>query len=112
MAKHPKPRTRRRHFFKEWRQYCGLTQDQAVERLGEGWSQSRLSKIENGALPYTEADLYAAADAYRTTPTNLIDVNPLKEGEVVDLMGIIRGFNDADRVAAKQMLEILRKRSN
>jgi len=92
----PKPKRRRqKHFFKEWREYCELSQDRAVERMG--WSKSKLSRIENGLTPYNEDDLYAAAEAYSTTPESILTINPLKDGDVVDLVRILRGADPEQR---------------
>ena len=92
----PKPkRHRQKHFFREWREHCELSQDRAVERLG--WSKSKLSRIENGLTPFNEDDLYTAAEAYATTPELLLTVNPLKDGEVIDLMRILKGADDDQR---------------
>lgn len=54
------------------------------------WSQSKISRIESGKTPYNEDDLAAAASAYGCSPSELIEVNPHKEGEVVDLMALLR----------------------
>jgi transcriptional regulator with XRE-family HTH domain len=99
----PKPkRDRTRHFFKEWREYRGMTQEQAIGRLG--WSQSKLSRIESGQTPYNQDDLESAAEAYGCNKSDLIDVNPFKEGEVVDLMRLI---NDRNRDQAIRVLKAL-----
>ena len=103
MAPVPKPkRQRTKHFFKEWREYRGLTQEQAIGRLG--WSQSKISRLESGVTPYDQDDLEAAASAYRCDPTDLIRVDPTKEGEVVDLMRLI---DDKNRAVAIRMLKAL-----
>lgn len=101
MAPVPKPQARRtKHYFREWREKAGLTQDQAMGRLG--WSQSKISRIENGKNPYNEDDLAAAARAYDCSPTDLIEVNPLKDGQVVDLMRLLR---NADPKVRDEILE-------
>ena len=100
----PKPkRSRTKHFFREWREYRKLTQERAMERLG--WSQPKISRIERGETPYSEDDLYAAAHAYQCTPTDLIEVNPLKDGDVVDLMRMIRDANPQQRRLARDLME-------
>jgi transcriptional regulator with XRE-family HTH domain len=99
----PKPkRHRTKHFFKEWREYRELTQDRAIERLG--WSQSKISRLEAGQTPYSQDDLEAAAVAYRCSVTDLITVNPFKDGEVVDLMRLI---DDRNRDQAIRVLKAL-----
>jgi transcriptional regulator with XRE-family HTH domain len=102
----PKPkRARTKHYLREWREYRGLTREAAIGRLG--WSVSKISRIESGQTPYNEDDLNAAAEAYSTTPAMLIEVNPLKEGEVVDLMRMVRGIPSDKREDAKTVLSVL-----
>lgn len=67
-----------------------------------GWSQSKISRIENGKTPFDEDDLSAAAEAYGCSPTDLIEVNPAKEGQVVDLMRLLR---DADPQLRAEILD-------
>lgn len=103
MAPVPKPkRERTKHFFKEWREYRELTQEQAIGRLG--WSQSKISRIEKGETPYNQDDLETASEAYRCSTADLITVNPFKEGEVVDLMRMI---DDRNRDQAIRVLKAL-----
>lgn len=84
----PKPRFRRT-FLKEWREYRELTQEQAAERVG--MDRSNLSRVERGEVPYSQALLEAASEAYRCEPWDLLNVNPLKEGEVIDLTSLLKG---------------------
>jgi len=94
----PKPkRPRTKHFLAEWREFRDITQERAIERLG--WSQSKLSRIENGKTPYSQDDLEAAAVAYDCSVVELLTVNPLKEGQVVDLMRLIRDRDEATVLA-------------
>lgn len=83
----PKPKLRRT-FLKEWREHRHLTQEQAAERLN--MDRSNLSRVERGEVPYSQALLEAAADAYNCEPWDLLNVNPLKEGAVVDLMAVMK----------------------
>jgi transcriptional regulator with XRE-family HTH domain len=84
-----KTRTKlRRTFLKEWREHRHLTQEQAAERLD--MDRSNLSRVERGEIPYSQALLEAAAVAYDCEPWDLLNVNPLKEGEVVDLTRLMK----------------------
>lgn len=76
-----------------------------MERLG--WSQSKISRIESGRTPYNEDDLAAAANAYQTTPTALIEVNPLREGDLVDLVGIMHGRDEDEHRVARRVLNAM-----
>jgi transcriptional regulator with XRE-family HTH domain len=59
-----KPRQRRRTFFREWREYRGLTQEQLAGRLET--SVASISRIEKGTQPYTQDVLEALAEALAT----------------------------------------------
>lgn len=69
-----KPRARRRTFFKEWREYRGLTQEQLADRLET--SVASISRIESGTQPYTQDVLEALAEALMTDPASLLMRNP------------------------------------
>lgn len=79
----------RRQFFKAWRKHFGLTQERAVERL-DGWSQMKLSRIESGTTVWNANDLADLEQAYGVTAELLLNVDPEKEGDVVDLLQIMR----------------------
>jgi transcriptional regulator with XRE-family HTH domain len=107
----PKPkRARTKHYFAEWREFRGLTQDRAIERLG--WSQSKLSRIESGRTPYNEDDLASAALAYDCLPTDIISVNPLKEGELIDITGLLRKAPSTTRAQILAVVSTLLKTAN
>lgn len=75
MAPVKKPaRTRKAHFFAKWREAAGLTQEQAMQQLG--WSQSKMSRIENLVTPFNQDDLEAAAELYGCNPAALLLVDP------------------------------------
>ncbi len=78
----------RRTFLREWREFRGLSQEQAGARLG--MDRSNLSRIERGEVPYNQALLEAAADAYDCEPWDLLNVNPLMDGDVIDLTAILK----------------------
>jgi transcriptional regulator with XRE-family HTH domain len=69
-----KRRARRRTFFKEWRVFRGLSQDQLAERLET--SVASISRIENGTQPYTQDTLEALAEALMTDPASLLMRDP------------------------------------
>jgi transcriptional regulator with XRE-family HTH domain len=78
----------RRTFLREWREFRGLNQEQAGERLN--MDRSNLSRVERGEVPYSQGLLEAAAEAYDCEPWDLLNVNPLKEGDVVDLTVMLK----------------------
>lgn len=61
---------RRKIFFREWREFRGLSQ----ERLGDiiGRTKATVSRIETGDISYTREFLEAAADALGTHPGMLL----------------------------------------
>ncbi|MBV8661479.1 MAG: helix-turn-helix transcriptional regulator [Hyphomicrobiales bacterium] len=65
----------RRVFFREWRKYRGLTQEQAAERMGI--LQGTLSKTERGEIRYTQDFLESASAAYGCDQGALLSINPL-----------------------------------
>lgn len=91
-----KPRHKlRRTFLKEWRTHRGLTQEQAAERFN--LDRSNLSRVERGESPYSQGLLEAAAEAYDCEPWDILNVNPLKEREVVDLTSILKSATPEQR---------------
>jgi transcriptional regulator with XRE-family HTH domain len=85
----------RRHFFKEWRTYRELTQERAAERLNI--DRTTLGRVENRKIPYSQELLEAAADAYQCEPWDILNVNPLVDGEVVDFTRILREATAQER---------------
>ncbi len=75
-------KARLHHFIKDWRIYRGLTQEQLADRLsehGDTISAATVSRIERGALPYTQDMLEAIADALGLDdPASLLMRNPLE----------------------------------
>lgn len=64
---------------------------------GLDWSQSKISRIENMKVPLTIDDLYQAAEYYGRSAWELINVNPLKEREVVDAIDLWPQANEDQR---------------
>jgi transcriptional regulator with XRE-family HTH domain len=80
-------------YFKEWRKYRHLTQDQVVDRLASlddpliPQTTASLSRLENGKQLYTQRIVEALAEVYQCEPDHLIGRNPEMAGEVIDLWG-------------------------
>ena len=73
IAYRPKP-ARRRTFFRQWREFRGLTQEQLAERVET--SVPSISRLENGTQPYTQDTLEALAEALNTDPASLLMRDP------------------------------------
>jgi transcriptional regulator with XRE-family HTH domain len=69
----------RRTYFREWREFRGLTQEQVADRLGT--SKSAVSKMERGQSRYNQSSLEAWANALSCEPSDLIARPPPSEGE-------------------------------
>lgn len=96
----PERATYRRTYIEAWRKYRGLSQVQLEHRMerapGEPLiSRVSIGRIEKGLQPYSQPILEALAEALDCTPSDLLEVNPMKDGEVVDLMRILRSMDHA-----------------
>lgn len=103
MPKIARPITKRRlprQFFRAWREHLDLTQERALDRL-DGWSQSKLSRIESGTTVWNALDLADLEVAYGVSAWHLQNVDPTKDGEVVDLMAML---DDSNRETVTRML--------
>lgn len=93
----------RRHYVREWRKFRGLTQEQLAERTP--FTSGAISHLETGRTHYTQEMLEALAYALDCRPGDLLNRDPNKEGEVVDLFD---GLSDDDRRRAVLMIEALK----
>jgi transcriptional regulator with XRE-family HTH domain len=107
MAPIPKPRPKQKTFLRAWREYRGLSQEAAASRIGI--DRTTLSKIERGKVPYDQALLERAADAYSCQPADILMRNPsspiwtlldvvrdLPEFQQKQIIGIIKGFLNSE----------------
>lgn len=69
------------HYLQKWRIKLGHTQDEAAGLIG--WSQSRLSRIENFDIVLTWGDLLKASQGYGISPIALANIDPDKESSYV-----------------------------
>lgn len=110
----PKVPTLPKHYIKQWRDKSGLSLARLAARMesapGEEMiSAMSLSRIERGLQPYSEPILAALALALDVPEWALISVNPEKDGEVVDLMKLIRQKSPAERQQAIRLLKAVEK---
>ncbi|NNU70412.1 helix-turn-helix transcriptional regulator [Rhizobium sp. WYCCWR 11152] len=94
-------RTYSKTYIKEWREYRGLSLRRLADRLeldgpDETLSHSSIGRIENGQQPYSQPILEALASALNVSVTDLLSVDPTKEGEVVDLVRLINQNNNRE----------------
>lgn len=97
------------HFIRQWREKRGISLRKLSARLeveldGDPLvSYASLSRIENGKQPFSEPVLNAIADALDVTRSMLLEMDPKKEGRVLD---ILNKMTPADREQAIRMLEL------
>lgn len=101
-------RQRRRHFIKEWRDFRGLTQERAAERVNV--SSTTWGRIEKGDVPYNQDFLEEAAYALGCEPWDLLNRDPSKAGHVVDLLDKFRELEPDEQNEALSYLEFQRSR--
>jgi transcriptional regulator with XRE-family HTH domain len=93
-----------KHFLRKWRKYRGLSLRKLAERMEtepgvQLTSHANLGRIELLQQPYTQEILEAAAVALDCSVTDLLTVDPTKEGEVVDLLRLLKA-KDPETVKA------------
>ncbi len=106
MAPVPKPeRARAPHYFRAWRERAGLTQEQAIPKLG--WSQSKISRLELGLTPFNQDDLETAAAVYHCSVVDLLMTDPQ---DVDNPWGVLVGVASAPKETRDQVLSFARFR--
>lgn len=81
----------RRTYIKEWRTKRGLSLRRLAERLEETpggdllISHASIGRIEKGQQPYSQPILEAIAAALGVPTYMLLEVNPDKDGDVIDI---------------------------
>ena len=101
-------KTAPRHHIKAWRLHRRLSLRRLADRMpcdAEGEplaSHARLHRVENGLVPYDEPLLYALADALNCTISDLIGVDPTKDGDIIDLLRLM------DEAKRKQAVDYMR----
>lgn len=97
-------------YIKEWREKRGLSLRRLADRLehtpgGEPIiSHASIGRIEKGQQPYSQPILEAIADALGVAPVMLLEVNPEKDGDVID---ITLRLNEASPELRKQAIDII-----
>lgn len=89
---------RRRTFFREWREFRSLTQEQLAERLDV--SVGLISQLENRKVNYTQATLEALAQALNCEPADLLIRDPS------DPEGIWSIWDHAKKGERQQIVEL------
>lgn len=90
----------RHHYLQQWREYRGYSLRKLADlmEIEPGiplTSHANLQRIEKFQQPYSQEIMEAAADALQCTVSDILTVNPKKEGEVVDLVHLMREKDEA-----------------
>lgn len=82
-----------------------MTQEQVADRIGI--SPTTFGRIENGKVPYNQDFLEEAAFALQCEPWDLLNRDPNKENDVIDLM---RQLDERSRAEASTFIRYLANR--
>lgn len=100
----------RKTYIRQWREKRGLSLRRLAERLENSpggdlmLSHVSIGRIERGLQPYSQGTLEAIAEALGVTAAMLLEVNPEKDGDVID---ITLRLNKAPPELRKQAINIL-----
>lgn len=100
----------RKTYIKEWREKRGLSLRRLADRLEQSpggdllISHTSIGRIEKGQQPYSQPILEAIATALGVTASMLLEVNPEKDGDVID---ITLRLNKAPPELRRQAIDIL-----
>lgn len=101
--------TFKKTYIKEWREKRGLSLRKLAARIerepGEELiSFASLGRIEKGQQPYSQPILEGIAQALNVSVSMLLESDPNKDGEVIDLL---RQLDDQKRADAIKLLKAL-----
>lgn len=98
------------HYIRQWREKRGVSLRKLAERLevepgGDPLvSYASLSRIETGEQPFSEPILNAISEALDVPRVMLLEMDPLKEGHIIDLLN---KMDKPTRDQAVRMLELM-----
>lgn len=92
-----------RNYLQQWREYCGFTQEELAEKVGT--TKSVISLLENEKRPLSSKWLRRLADALKTTPGRILDVDPNETG--AEILNIWDHMKNDDRERAVRLLRSL-----
>lgn len=100
------------HYLAEWRKRSGLSLQRLAQRLerspGEEMiSYASLHRIEKGEQPMSLEILNGLALAFECEPADILTVNPLTEGKVIDLLCVLRALPDEKIEVATRLLRAI-----
>ncbi|RCL01042.1 MAG: hypothetical protein JSC189_000916 [Candidatus Tokpelaia sp. JSC189] len=98
-----------KHFIRQWRKYRGLSLRKLADRMEIEpgvplTSHANIGRIETFQQPYSQEILEAIAISLNVSVTDLLTVDPTKDGEIVDLLRLIK---DENREQITKVLRVL-----
>lgn len=92
------------HYIKAWRKFRHLSLRALAERMEYEpgipvMSHANIARIEKGEQAYTEESLQLFSEALNCSITDLLTIDPYKDGDVVDLWRVIDEKNRAQAIA-------------
>jgi transcriptional regulator with XRE-family HTH domain len=84
-----------KHFIREWREYRGLSLRKLADRMESEpgvalYSHAQIGRVETYENAYGQEFLEALAVALDVSVGDLLSTDPWKEGEVIDLVKILK----------------------
>lgn len=96
-----------RHFFKEWRKYRGLSQEELADQVGV--TASTISQLETYKQGFTDTTLAALASALACEPADLLIRNPLDTDAPWSLWDRVKNAPDDRRTGIVAVVETMLK---
>ena len=105
-----------RHYIGEWIKHRRISLRKLAARMeaepGEPMlSHASIGRIAKGEQPYSEEILLALSEALDCTVPQLLTVNPLKDGEVIDMLSLMKDKDPATVRAILTGLPSVKKRA-
>lgn len=101
--KEPKPR----YFFKEWRKYRGMTQEELAEKIGV--TPPSISQLERGLQGFTDSTLVTLSQALACKPGDLLMRNPLDQDAPWSIWDTVKSSEPGKRAAIVAVVETMLK---
>lgn len=110
---HKQAKSRRKTYFREWREFKNLTLEKAGALVD--MSGAQLSRIETGKSDWTWGFVERLAEAYGTDPDSLLNrhPDPKKRSKTDEIQGIMRAANEDQKAEIVELARVVtRKRAS
>lgn len=92
-------------YMYEWRTHRGATQQELADAIG--LLKGYISELERGKKRYNQDHLERMAKFFDCSPGDILNINPLDPTPQAEVIDIWSRIPDAQRAAAKAMLQSL-----